>query len=166
MIVPLVYDPILNILVRDPEYSDELVAEVVASSFQGLSSSGQETQDESFNHAIEGIEHFFSNFCQSRGRVQDPLQPSSQHRLRISELSGGAAQSRRNEFWIGMKISIFAVIGIPFDQIQDNQIEELMKYQGNIDAHMQCLGLDQAMHNWSVWPDIEDNIHQNSLSKI
>jgi hypothetical protein len=73
----LVYDPTSNTLVRDPEYNDELAAEAVASSSQGLPSSGQETEDESFNHAIEGIEHFFSNYCQSRGRVQDPLQPSS-----------------------------------------------------------------------------------------
>jgi hypothetical protein len=41
-----------------------------------------------------------------------------------------------------------------------------MKYQGNTDARMQCLGLDRAMYNWSVWPDIEDNIHQNLLTKI
>jgi hypothetical protein len=94
------------------------------------------------------------------------LQPSSQHRLPISDLSGGVAQRRRDEFWIGMKFSASAVTGIPFDQIQDNQIEELMKYQGNTDARMQRLGLDRAMYNWSVWPDIEDNIHQNLLTKI
>jgi hypothetical protein len=41
-----------------------------------------------------------------------------------------------------MKFSASAVTGIPFDQIQDNQIEELMKYQGNTDARMQRLGLD------------------------
>jgi hypothetical protein len=45
--------------VRDLEYNDELAAEAVASSSQGLPWSGQEIEDESFNHAIEGIELFF-----------------------------------------------------------------------------------------------------------
>jgi hypothetical protein len=62
-----------------------------------------------------------------------------------------------------MKLSASVVIGIPFDQIQDNQIEELMIYQSNIDARMQRLGLDQVMYNWNAWLDIEDNIHQNLL---
>ena len=58
------------------------------------------------------------------------------------------------------------MIGIPLDQIRDEDVMEAIKYQGSSDVLRRRLGLDRATQNWTVATSIEDDVEKRVLSKI
>ena len=65
-----------------------------------------------------------------------------------------------------MKLATSAVTGVDINYIIDEHIMKLVEYQGTHDTHLQRLGLDRAIQNWTVWLDIEHAIEGKNLARI
>ena len=124
--------------------------------------------ERAITNTMEGIGDFFNISNSSGFKNGNHLLPNSRAWKHIEDLEvmGGTLICRWREWWLGVCYFVSAMIGIPLDQIRDEDVMEAIKYQGSIDVLRRRMGLDHAIQNWIVFASIEDNVEKRVLSKI
>jgi hypothetical protein len=119
------------------------------------------------SNALDGVSDFFKKYCGDGLKKGQPLLPSTKQRQHIQDNNhSGYAVRRRREWWMGVCLSASAVTGTSFHLITEEDVLESIKYQGLQDQRSKRLGLDRAIHAWSIWPHIEREAERHILHQI